>query len=130
METAQSHYAHNSLSQAESNFLLALELSPGLGEAHKMLGKINQTRKNYPVAIEHYKTAVRLQRCQPDIYIQLAFCQQKLNRTEMAIATYLELTSEYPDLPIAYLGLGVLYEIQNEKENAETAYSNYRALKH
>lgn len=115
--------------QAESQYLQALELSSQLGEAHEGLGKIYQERQHYSTAITHYQLALSLQLNHPEIYIQLAFCQQKNGSIDEAVRTYLSLIEIYPKLPGAYLGLGGLYDIQGTKQKAEAAYINYRALK-
>ena len=47
--------------------------------------------------------------------------EANLGRTEQAIATYTQLTQEYPELPEPYNNLAVLYAGQNQLEKASAA---------
>ena len=130
VEDGNSLLAHNKSLQAESRYLLALELNPQMGEAHQRLGDIYQGRKKYPAAITHYKKALSLQAGHPTTYINLAFCLQRSGKLDEAIDIFRVLIAKYPELPEAYLGLGGLYELQGLNEKAESAYADYRAYRH
>jgi len=47
--------------------------------------------------------------------------EANLGRTDQAIATYTQLTQEYPELPEPYNNLAVLYASQNQLEKASAA---------
>jgi tetratricopeptide (TPR) repeat protein len=74
------------LSEAEAAARRALELSPGLGEAHASLGLLHEARHEGPQAIREHTRAVELRPGYADAHNWLSWTSQLLGRPQEALA--------------------------------------------
>ncbi len=70
--------------EAEQAFRRALEIQPGMAEAHFGLGEVRRRRGDYRAALEQLQTAARLDPADPGTRYALAQVYQKLGKSGLA----------------------------------------------
>jgi len=69
-------------------------------------------------ALGYFEKALAIEPENKPIRIQYAYCLYALNRGEEALKVYLKLLEEYPNDPIVYREIGILYDSMGELEKA------------
>lgn len=95
---------------------------------HKKLGNLYMKLGKFDSAISQFKIALDKGHFFPDLYANLAGCQQQIGDYEGAKQSLIQYIIKFPQNPEAYLAIGTLYEKIGQKENAEEAYKIYKNL--
>lgn len=104
---------HNAGNQEQAQTLLK-ELAAqdrSLSGPWVMLGDIDRSRGHYEQAIQHYVTAIEINRLNVNAYLRLAKTQRLQGQFLHAQNTYAKALSIWPDFPEAHLNLAILYDV-------------------
>ena len=101
----------------------------GAGEAdasmYYELGSFYQKQGNFPKAIEMYQKSLQLDAKNTAALSSLAHCQAKNGDVQQATISYEQVLAMNPNASREYKELGDLYNQQNKKEPAMSAYKKY-----
>jgi DNA-binding SARP family transcriptional activator/tetratricopeptide (TPR) repeat protein len=116
------------LSEAEAAARRALELSPGLGEAHASLGLLHEARHEGPQAIREHTRAVELRPGYADAHNWLSWTSQLLGRPQEALAASRRAVELNPLSPEVVGNLGVTHLMTDDPVTALRELGRARAL--
>ena len=111
--------------EAESAFIVALNLSPDLAFVHNQIGVIKQRKGDHTAARESYQKAIDGNYRSPGVFCNLGVAYANEGKRDEARQAYLQALSLRPDLAIAHYHLGNLYR---EQGNKVSALDHYRAF--
>jgi len=112
----------------EGQYIALLEQTPGALEPRLRLAQLYSKKNRYSKAIIHFEKALASGSQLPEIYIDLAFCQQQMENIDEAIQTCLQGISANPQNCELHLRLGNLYHQKDMNIEAEREYTLYREL--
>jgi len=104
--------------QARQAYQRALELDPGLAEAHVNLGRQLHITGELGRAEPHYREAVRLDPDDPTPHFNLGVLLEELGRREEAVHAYRQAILRDPDFADAHCNLGLLLESLGRRQEA------------
>lgn len=110
--------------EAEKNYLKAIELNPVLWEVYYNLGILYHENNKVDLAIDYYKKSVVLK---PDFYLSyynLGNAYRETLRFADAILFYKKVLKLKPDFSEAYYNIGVVNEFQYNFDEALKCYNN------
>lgn len=97
------------LEAALAEFEKAVDLHPGLAEAHEKVGYIQEQRGDFPAAAKAYGQAVKINPYRFDYSVSLAQVYQKMSSFADAVRAYLHACELDPQSYQARLNLGICY---------------------
>jgi hypothetical protein len=103
---------------AIDRYLRALELDPGLADAHVNLGRLYQLQGERGRAEAHYRDAVRLAPEDPVPHFNLGVLLEEQGRREDAALAYAQALKRDPDFADAHCNLGLLLESMGRRLEA------------
>lgn len=112
--------------EATASLRRAIELAPGLAEAHQKLGLLFASRGQFAEAADSFEQVARLKPRSPEAFYNLGLAQQKQGLAAEAEANYrlaLELKPDYPDV---FNNLAIIASEDGRPEEAESLFA--RAL--
>lgn len=116
------------LPEAEKSFQAAIAIDPKLAAALANLGVVYYQMGQLPQAEAAFEAALRVE---PDdaasLYLLSAVRLQQNNLVE-AEKLLIKARDLKPDLPEIYYGLGVLYRLKGDKDNAIQAFEKFIAI--
>jgi tetratricopeptide (TPR) repeat protein len=134
-ETAEAWYARgcdleadDDLDRAMAAYGRALEIEPGLADAHLNLGRLRHELGDLTAAERHYRAALDAQPDEPTTAFNLGVVLQDLGRLESAAAAYekaLELDDRFAD---AHYNLAGIYETLGREKSAFRHLRTYKTL--
>lgn len=111
-------FSNNENEECFKYFTAAIQYYPQNPEIYYLLGSVNQLIKNFNEAITQYKKAIELNPENPDYYCAIADCYGEIDSIydkKKALIESLKYDSENPK---THYKLSLIYDIQNEKNNA------------
>jgi tetratricopeptide (TPR) repeat protein len=114
--------------EAQRAYHQALELDPGLADAHVNLGCLYQEAKKPVEAEAHYRAAIQHAPADPIPHFNLAGLLDDLGRPDEAIRAYRQSIDRDPNGADAHYNLGLLYERLGKRSEAIRHLSKARAL--
>ena len=108
----------SSPAQAREAYQRALELDPGMADAHVNLGRHLHLAGERGRAEAHYRDAVRLDPNDPTPHFNLGVLLEELQRREEAIHAYRQAILRDPDFADAHCNLGLLLESLGRRQEA------------
>ena len=112
----------------EGQYLALLEQTPDAIEPRLRLAQFYAKKNRYSKAIIHFEKVLASGSHLPEIYVDLAFCQQQMGNIDEAIQTCLQGISANPQNGEIHLRLCNLYHKKGLDADAEREYSLYREL--
>lgn len=118
----------NKDTQAEAEFLKAVELSPNFAPAHTELGKLALKNGRPEATVEFCKTAIRFDQADFDAHLNLGMSYISLKKLDLAepelvTAAYLDRTAITP-----HYYLGILFVMKNDLDIAQKAFETAKSL--
>lgn len=110
----------------EGEILSMIEKNPDDAILFLNLGNIYMKQGKFDVAITQYKFSLKKGLNIPELYANIAICQQQVGDYEGAKQSLIQYIYNFPNNPEAYLAIGILYEKLNQQEIAESAYKIYK----
>jgi len=104
--------------QAREAYLHALELDPGIADAHVNLGRQFHVAGELGRAEPHYREAVKLSPDDPTPHFNLGVLLEELKRREEAVHAYRQAILRDPDFADAHCNLGLLLESLGRRHEA------------
>jgi len=104
--------------QAREAYQRALELDPGVADAHVNLGRQLHIAGELGRAEPHYREAVRLDPDDPTPHFNLGVLLEELGRREEAVHAYRQAILRDPDFSDAHCNLGLLLESLGRRQEA------------
>jgi len=104
--------------EARRAYLQALELDPGLADAHLNLGRLEHEAGELGKAEAHYRDAVRCAPDDPTCHYNLGVLLEDRKRPDEAVHAYRQALERDPDLGDAHYNLGLLLESRGRKAEA------------
>ena len=104
--------------QARGAYQRALELDPGLPDAHVNLGRQLHIAGEMGRAEPHYREAVRLAPDDPTPHFNLGVLLEELGRRDEAVHAYRQAVLRDPDFADAHCNLGLLLESLGRRQEA------------
>ena len=114
--------------QARAAYQHALDLDPGLADAHVNLGRLFHMAGELGRAEPHYREAVRLDPDDPTPHFNLGALLEEVGRREEAVHAYRQAILRDPDFADAQCNLGLLLESLGRRQEALRHLSAARAL--
>lgn len=115
----------NRLSEAEAAYKAALALDPNHSAAHANLGVVYYQQGNMTAAAQSFQAALRIKpNDAPTVYLLAAVRIQEGNLAE-AEKLLNQAKGLDPNLPEVYYGLGVLYKLKGQKDQAIAAFEKF-----
>lgn len=115
---ALAYFKQGNYPQAEEHIKQATRLAPLNGLYFELLGELSFRTKRYAVAINAFKSAIRLQADLLSAYLKLALVYEQSNENERAIATLEEGIHREPQYVEALYHLARLHLKQQDYESA------------
>jgi len=100
--------------------LLSVVVTPARASTHDEVNALMRAGK-FTVALDRANAYLNSQPRDPQMRFLKGVIQRESGQTSQAIATFTQLTRDYPQLPEPYNNLAVLYASQNEYEKARSA---------
>ena len=104
--------------QAREAYQRALELDPGLADAHVNLGRQLHIAGELGRAEPHYREAVRLEPDDPTPHFNLGVLLEEVGRREEAVLAYRQAILRDPEFADAHCNLGLLLEGLGRRQEA------------
>lgn len=104
--------------QAREAYERALELDPGIADAHVNLGHLLHMAGELSRAEPHYREAVRLEPDDPTPHFNLGVLLEEVGRREEAVHAYRQAILRDPDFVDAHCNLGLLLESLGRRQEA------------
>jgi tetratricopeptide (TPR) repeat protein len=104
--------------QAREAYRRALELDPGVADAHVNLGRQFHVAGELGRAEPHYREAVKLSPDDPTPHFNLGVLLEELKRREEAVHAYRQAILRDPDFADAHCNLGLLLESLGRRHEA------------
>ncbi|MGH7730585.1 MAG: tetratricopeptide repeat protein [Candidatus Eiseniibacteriota bacterium] len=104
--------------RARAAYERALELDPGVAEAHVNLGRHLHMAGELGRAEPHYRDAVRLDPDDPTPHFNLGVLLEELGRKDEAVHAYRQAVLRDPDFADAHCNLGLLLESLGRRQEA------------
>jgi tetratricopeptide (TPR) repeat protein len=118
----------NRLAEAEKAFLAALASDPKMATAQANLGVVYYELGQFPQAASAFEAVLKAEPSDAaTMYLLAAVRLQEENLPE-AEKLLLAARDIKPDLPEVYYGLGVLYRLKGQKEDAIQAFEKFLAI--
>jgi len=108
----------SSAEQARDAYQRALDLDPGLADAHVNLGRLLHIAGELGRAEPQYREAVRLDPDDPTPHFNLGVLLEELGRREEAVHAYRQAILRDPDFADAHCNLGLLLEALGRRQEA------------
>ena len=112
----------NRLDEALVQFREALQIDPGLGEAHNNIGKIHEMRQQYDEALKEYQLAVQAKPYLAVPYCNIGFLYARQNRYAEALEEYEKAMVRDPDYDQTYLNRGMVLAALGRRSEAVTDF--------
>lgn len=122
------HQQANRLSEAETAYRQALELSPQHAETLHLLGLVSYRQQRLPEALQYLQAAVERQTSSPVYWFNLGVVSQKAGRSQDAVTAYQRAIALNPRYPEAYGNLGNVLRDTGALSEAVNAYRQALAL--
>ena len=120
-DLAQAHLRRGELAPAETECVLANRCDASRAQPHNLLGLVALERCEYPAAIDHFTTALGVEKLHPDAILNLAVAMIRTGEFAMA-EKYCELALHLsPENPLALTNLGLACRGQGKIEEAKDA---------
>lgn len=104
--------------QAREAYLRAIELDPGIADAHVNLGRLLHMAGEPGRAEPQYREAIRLDPDDPTPHFNMGVLLEELGRREEAIHAYRQAVLRDPDFADAHCNLGLLLESLGRRQEA------------
>ena len=114
--------------EARRAYQHALELEPGLADAHVNLGRLFHQAGEYATAEAHYRIAAQEGTGDPVPWFNLGVLLDGLGRRQEAVQAYRKAIERDPDFADAHVNLGLLYEAMGRRTETITHLRKARAL--
>lgn len=111
-------FSNNENEECFKHFILALKYCNQNSDIYYRLGNVNQLIKNFNEAISQYKKAIDLNPQNPDYYYAIAECYEEIESIYEQKKALAESLKYNPDNARAHYKLGVIYNLQNDNNNA------------
>ncbi len=122
------YYRTNRLPEAEKAFKAALASNPAMATAQANLGVVYYQMGQLSQAASAFEAALKLEPDDPSTTYLLAVVRLQDNNLPEAEKLLLKARDTKPDLPEVYYGLGVLYKLKGQKEDAIAAFEKFLAI--
>ncbi len=96
-----------------------LEIDPKYFDALYISGVALVNTGNWKEALEYFEKALEIEPENKPLRLQYAYCLTVVDRAQDALKIYLKLREEYPEDPVIYRELGILYDTLGEIEKAK-----------
>jgi tetratricopeptide (TPR) repeat protein len=116
------------LPEAEQAFKAAIANDPMMAAAHANLGVVYYQLGQLGQAASVLQEALRVEPDDPSTLYLLAAVRLQENNLAEAEKLLVQARDRKPDLPEIYYGLGVLYRLKGQKENAIQAFEKFLSL--
>ncbi|MCP4631427.1 MAG: tetratricopeptide repeat protein [candidate division Zixibacteria bacterium] len=114
---------------AESEFLSAIKLNPGMAAAYHNLGVISYLNREFESALNSFKKAVQLNEDDAEFQYNLGLTCYQLSLYKKAISRFEFATLLNPSYAEAFYGLALAYKKSGESDKADRAYAESIKLK-
>jgi len=137
MEMGREYSETGDFGNAETYFKKAINIDPGLKDAHYNLAKMYEQNGNISSAIQQYKN--ELKRYPKDIKTMnnLGVLYKNVKRFDLAVDQYNNILKEAPNYAPAYYNLGVIFKLAGEYAKANEHFKktlsidpNFELAKH
>ncbi|MBY0403720.1 MAG: tetratricopeptide repeat protein [Cyanobacteria bacterium] len=115
-------HSENQFSQAQQNFLLALQLAPNSPEVLNNLGNLYRDQSDFEAAIQHYEKAIALDPGYFAALYNLGSAYQKKQDHTHALKIWNQVIEINPQFAQAYDHIGALYFQQGKTQEAIAYY--------
>ena len=92
------------------------------------LGNQTMDRKNFPLAAESYKRALKINGDSPDVRTDYGACLHAMGLPQRAIEEFMTVVQKNPEHTIANFNLGIVYYTLNQIDSAKTYFNKYLSL--
>jgi tetratricopeptide (TPR) repeat protein len=116
------------LAEAETAYRAALALDPSLAAGQANLGVVYYQMGQLPQAADALNAALKLEPNDGQNLYLLAAVRLQQNDLPAAEKLLLQAREAKPDLPEVYYGLGVLYRLKNQKQDAIAAFQKFLSI--
>lgn len=89
------------------------------------LGNQTMDQKNFPMAAECYKRALKIKENSPNIRTDYGACLHGMGLPHRAIEEFMTVTKQYPKHTIANFNLGIVYYSVNQVDSAKIYFNKY-----
>lgn len=121
---AVKNHLSGKLAEAISDYNLAIQANPELGQAHCNLGMIYNQQHNYASALSEFRKALAIDPKDAFTYNGIGAAYRAQNDYDAALKNWLTATSLKPDLATAHYNLGTVYELKKDYDKAMLAYKD------
>lgn len=111
-------FSKNEVEECFKHFTIALKYSDQNPDIYYNLGNVNKAIKNFNESISQYKKAIELDPQNADYYSAIAECYQEIDSIYEQKKALLESLKCNPNNPNVNYKLGVIYELQNDRDTA------------
>jgi len=118
----------NRLQEAETAYKAALALDPALTAGHANLGVVYYQMGQLPQAADALSAALRIEPNDGQTLYLLAAVRLQQQDLPAAEKLLFQARDAKPDLPEVYYGLGVLYRLKNQKQDAIDAFQKFLSI--
>lgn len=126
VELANVHFLQKNLTDAENEYLHALDAHPGFFLALLNLGRLELFQKRYDVAIEALTRAVKIQGESPDANYFLGEAYLQIKKGSIAVGYFnIALRLDPQGMAEVHLRLALLYNAAGTKERAALEYEQF-----
>jgi len=121
------------LAAAQTRAEKALKADPASAEAHYVLGRVLQSKREYPKALDQFSQALQTKATYPELYEQVGLIyidnkeyDQAIDNLAQAEKQFLQSAAPFPTLARVYEELARAYDLRGGP-NAKIASDRYRA---
>lgn len=122
------YYVEGRLDEAVVYLNRALRLNPNMLDAVRLLGEVYLEKRMYLQAKDQFELGIQLDPADLGSYIMLGQVFSRMNRAESAEKTFLAAAGAAPKDPQPWYFLGLLYEMNENREKALGAYGKFLEL--
>ena len=113
------YYERNQdIGQAIACFNKVIEIDPLSGEGYINMGAVLEKEKKYPEALGWYKKAIEIAPNNSGYQLAYAKLLRETNQLDLAIETFAEILSQFPDDGILYYEISQTYLLNNQPDQA------------
>jgi len=92
-------------------------------DGYERMGRIHSLQKNYPLAIEHYQSALQQNPENDTALLNLGIAYAEDKQYELAKKTFQQYIEQYPNVAEGYYNLGHVYDFENDYYRALHNYT-------